>query len=863
MHHILIVEDEKIVATDIRYMLKKIDMTSTDIAKSANDAFEKIEAKRPDLILMDINLSGDIDGVHAAGIIQKKYRIPVMYLTAYADEKTVERAKHTEPVGYLLKPFNEIELKTNIEIALYKQKINEKLKKQELWLSSTLTKIGTGIIKTDEKSAIILMNNVAERFAGTTLENAEGKLISEIFAFLDIKKQQILPRSLLEEKPSNVFLQNSAGWSFPVALTLQKIEDESESGYVYFLQDLSEKLGAEKKIRSTEQLLKRTFESLQDAILIMDHSFTIIDSNTAAQNLFGISKIRLPYKRVQDLFKDNPGSLKIFSEVLSHKAFLRRHEIALYDRKNELFFAEITVAPLVDENGENTGWVCAVTDIRERKIYESMLKEAKEDAESANRAKSEFLTNMSHELRTPLNSIIGMTELTLETQLTRDQREYLEIVRQSSLSFLQLLNTILDFSKIETGKIELEQTDFDLRKTIHDTIDVMKVQAIKKGISMSHEIGNDVPNGVNGDPLRLQQILVNLIGNAIKFTDEGYVRCSIDVQKKDNETVTLVFSVEDTGIGIPADKTSIIFESFKQVDGSTTRKYGGTGLGLAISKRLVELMGGAIWVESRKRRGSRFVFTAEFFMCDQSQFEKDEDSLNARKEILPMELSVLVAEDDPSTQKMIRQALENRGSTVVCAQDGRTVLELLLRTPFDILLLDTEIPVIDGYEIAREIRSMREKPAVSKMPIIAITTNARKEDLEKCLKTGMNGHIPKPVQINELVNMIKSLIKTENDRSQVGEFYPVQAEFGQVKGKSVFCERKELLASLQAMGRAITEKDFFMLEKESESLLHYAREHKMDSLADEAFRMKLAARKITMKRAREIMVRLKKAAVIS
>ncbi|MBN1524196.1 MAG: response regulator [Spirochaetales bacterium] len=863
MHHILIVEDEKIVATDIKYMLKKIDMTSADIAQTATDAFAKIQEKKPDIILMDINLSGEIDGVQAAEIILKDYKIPVMYLTAYADEKTVERAKHTEPIGYLLKPFNEIELKTNIEIALYKQKINEKLRRQELWLSSTLTRIGLGIIKTDAGMSISLMNNVAETMIGMTLEKAEGKKLSEVVSFFDLKKEKALPLTELKSSQRTVSIKNNDGQYLPISLTVQKEENDEEISTVYFLQDISEKLGAEKKIRSTEQLLEQTFQSLQDTLFITKDDFSIINCNPAGIRLFGYSENELVGRSIFLLCNDDREKIEQLQQICRQELFYSRHEFELYNRNGELISTEITLAPLRDENEATTGWVFTLIDIRERKIYERRLKEAKETAESASRAKSEFLTNMSHELRTPLNSIIGMTELTLETSLSRDQKEYLEIVHQSSLSFLVLLNSILDFSKIETGKIELEDTLFDVKKVCQDAIDVMKVQAFKKGLGLRLQAASDVPATVIGDPHRLNQIILNLIGNAVKFTETGYVRLTVHIDSVIDHKVTLLFSVEDTGIGIPEDKQETIFESFKQVDGSTTRKYGGTGLGLTISKKLVELMHGILWVESRVHHGSKFSFTALFGLTEEEVPELKGKIHNHDQIDVSGNMKILVAEDDLFTQKMIQRALEKRGNTVFCVDNGKSAISLLHKIKFDILLLDINMPVMDGYETAKIIRESDNSHSLSTLPIIAITAHAQQTDREKCLAAGMNGYLPKPIHITDLVRTIESFRRKDSTLAHI----PVMDD----KTRNEIQEEKyDLIAHddenihvriekyIEEVHAAIKREEHHVLERLAEYLLNDVREAGMHRIIDETFKLKLAARDATMKRAKSLFLIIKK-----
>jgi signal transduction histidine kinase/CheY-like chemotaxis protein len=567
----------------------------------------------------------------------------------------------------------------------------------------------------------------------------------------------------------------------------------------------------------------------------------------------------------------------------------------------------VRAVPILDEAGAIREWVGIHTDIDDLKQAEAAQREAKEAAQAANRAKSDFLANMSHEIRTPMNGVIGMTELALGTELTAEQREYLEMVKSSADYLLAVINDILDFSKIEAGKLDLDPVDFNLRDHLDETITTLSLRAHAKGLEMVCHVLDDVPEVLVGDACRLRQILVNLIGNAVKFTSAGEVAVHVECEFKDEASAGLHFSVRDTGIGIPREKLSILFQAFSQVDASTTRKYGGTGLGLAISLQLVKLMGGRVWVESEPGQGSTFHFTAQLGLstsvavpaapADLSRLRGlpvlvvDDNATNRRilqdmlrrweaapvvvesgrealaalhsaarrgepfqlvlldhampemdgfmlaeevarhaglsgstlmmlssadrrdniarckdmgikayltKPIRRSELQaailsalggspgqgidassgarysiadgacslrVLLTEDNVVNQKLAVRLLEKRGHSVVVASNGREAIETLFREPFDVVLMDVQMPEMDGFEATRRIRE-RERTTGGHVPIIAMTAHAMKGDRERCLEEGMDGYISKPLRPSELFESVESLVHVGREETK-------------------------------------------------------------------------------------------------
>jgi len=672
---------------------------------------------------------------------------------------------------------------------------------------------------------------------------------------------------------------------------------------------LSVHIQLEQKFDLERSLIRNVINHIPDSIFVKDTEGRYLLVNNAFAKLHGHESPELLLgKTAFDLFpKERANSLHAADlEVMRAPIpLILERERSVVDAEGNIQWIHMTKVPLTNKHGEVVGVVATNRDVTRRKLVEGEILKTKEAAEAANRAKSEFLANMSHEIRTPMNGIIGMTDLLLDTELNLEQSEYLHMVKGSADSLLTLLNDILDFSKMEAGKIELDYLSFNLRKSLGDVGKTLAVKAQQKGLEFIFDVDPEVPTNVVGDPARLRQVLVNLIGNSIKFTERGEIEVDVRTEAQSAEGAMLRFSIRDTGIGIPANKQDKIFGAFSQADASTTRKYGGTGLGLTIAAQLVGLMGGKLWVESEAGKGSTFhfmiqvglgvaklptnlpdvsqlagvsvlvvddnatnrrilgesvirwemiptvvdgavaaiealkqahdsgtqlpVILTDAHMPDMDGFglverirqdplfanvkiviltsggqrgdaarckqlgvaaylSKPFDRLELRDVLLHVlardpakpenrvlvtrhtvleqanSISFLVAEDNAVNQRLIARLLEKRGHTVVVSQNGWEALEALEKQPFDIVLMDIQMPEMDGFEATKRIRE-KEKVSGAHQPIIALTAHAMKGDEERCLAGGMDGYVAKPIRLEDLFSVIEKVVPGMNRRS--------------------------------------------------------------------------------------------------
>lgn len=510
------------------------------------------------------------------------------------------------------------------------------------------------------------------------------------------------------------------------------------------------------ELASSEQNYRQIIESALNGFVGMDENGMITDWNPRAQTIFGWSAAEIAGKELaQTLIPDRyraahrEGLRRFLATGVRAGMLNRATEVTALHRDGHEFPIELSMSAIRKQASYR--FAAFVRDVTDQKRVEQERERAREAAEAANRAKSEFLANMSHEIRTPLNGVIGMTDLALDTELTVEQREYLETIKLSADSLLNVINDVLDFSKIEAGKLEFELDDFNLRDVLEATLKTLALRADQKGLELLCEIAPGVPDMLNGDRNRLRQVLVNLVGNAIKFTDDGEVAVNVQMHSRDENNFILHFTVSDTGIGIDPEKQRLIFQPFSQADMSMTRKYGGTGLGLTISIRLVEMMAGTMWVESEVGKGSRFHFAVPM-----GRSRKKTEGVAIADSGILRNVKVLIVDDNRTNRRILEAMLGNWEMKVTSAAGGEEGLAMLSAArgqgePFALILADMHLPNLDGFAFVERIR---QRPELTSAIIMMLTSAGHRGDAERCRKLGLAAYLLKPVRQSELRDAI-------------------------------------------------------------------------------------------------------------
>ncbi len=534
-----------------------------------------------------------------------------------------------------------------------------------------------------------------------------------------------------------------------VALSTRCVYDK-QGKFQYFegiFQDISERKAAATNLRKALELQRKLLATAATGVFMVNHNRHVTMVNDAFCQITGFSREDVIGKPCE-LFSPDSCEEQCSLFKMPENTPLFREQCTIKTKDGRSLIALKNTSPIRDETGAVVGGVESFSDVTE-------LVEARIVAESANRAKSDFLANMSHEIRTPMHGIIGMTDLLWNTNPTSEQKEYLEAVRMSADALLSLINDVLDLSKIEAGKLELSPAEFNIRDCVGKVIALLTPQARAKDLALTYSVADDVPEHLLGDQERLRQILTNLIGNAIKFTEAGDVSVKVALVSKNDTTVKLRMAVSDTGIGMNAEQQERIFLPFEQAEKSTTRKHGGTGLGLAISSRLVKMMKGRIWVESEPEKGSHFNILMQLGAAaspTERVAQRARVALTHMPSLAP--LNILVAEDNLVNQKLAVRLLEKLGHRPIIAANGSIAVETLKHSEFDLVLMDVQMPEMDGFEATRHIRESEEQTG-KHITIIAMTAYAQPEDREKCLEAGMDDYLSKPINSRELLSLLE------------------------------------------------------------------------------------------------------------
>ncbi len=494
----------------------------------------------------------------------------------------------------------------------------------------------------------------------------------------------------------------------------------------------------------------------------LDENSLIIEANLRGSRMLDADPNQMT-RRVFTRFihpDDRPGFQNLLVQLNRGKEWASC-EIRLANTIKPTRYVKVTGVLFQDKAPNGRHYQLAMNDISQLKNLEKELRRAKDEAETASRAKSEFLSHMSHEFRTPLNGIIGMSEMLLDITKEKKTRNLTRLLRRSAMTLMDLVNNVLDFSRIETRKIEIIRTDFLLKETVDEAIERIRLDARKKGLNLQSKICPDVPRVVNGDPDRILQILNNLLSNGVKFTESGKVGIKVDQLHKKEKEIQLLFSVSDTGIGIAEERHEELFQSFSAF-GHQSLKREGSGLGLTISKQLIEMMGGKIWLESEPDRGSTFFFTIPFHPAIQMGSETGAETDAAKK--CEECYNILIAEDNPLNQQFIAYFLEKSGHRITSVTDGQAVLDALEKENYDIILMDIHMPRLNGTEATKQIR--KSDAPYKEIPIIALTAYAIDGDRERFLEAGMDDYIAKPVDMNHLFSMMRKVMNDSREKER-------------------------------------------------------------------------------------------------
>jgi len=782
----LIVDDNATNAQLISLLLKKIEgvlpLTFTDPVA----ALSWCEINTPDLILLDYmmpELNG-LEFIERFRALPKNEFIPIIMVSAALEREIRLKALQLTANDFLNKPLDSVEFSARVKnmLALRKSQLrlaaasDEKLSNREKQYRAVIEATKDGFLVFDMQGKILEANASYSRLSGYS----QAALLSMNIAELNAN----MTPTEAAEKIQKIVTQGHAryetvhktcdGKIWPAEVSVSFIPGTEERCFS-FIHDISRRKQDEEQLRKLSQAVEQS----PNSCIISDTRGIVEYVNAAFTHITGYAAHEVVGRKVGFL-KSGETPAETYIELWKK---LGNGEVwqgeFINKRKNGERFNDLSIiSPIRQEDGEITHYVSIQKDITEKKLIEeevdlyrrdlenlvlqrtSEYLEAKSQAEAASRAKTDFLANMSHEIRTPMNAIIGFNALCLRTDVNEKQKDYLTKIGSAAQSLLHIINDILDLSKIESGLFTLESIPLNISQTLNDISNLVSALATDKGLTIELDIAPEIPaEGILGDALRLQQVLLNLCSNAIKFTQHGtiYMRCQVESRAR--ETLVVRFSVQDSGIGISPQQIPMLFHAFTQADASTTRRFGGSGLGLSICKGLVEKMGGRIWVESEPGQGSNFIFTVQFALGEHQPQEADNQLTFAQLEQQMRRLrgaKVLVVEDNAFNQQVARDLLVEYGLQVDVAENGLVAIEKIERQNYDVVLMDIQMPVMDGYTATRLIR---QNPHCQTLPIIALTASVLRSEKDICLQAGMNDRLAKPIVPEHLFSALLSWVK--------------------------------------------------------------------------------------------------------
>jgi PAS domain S-box-containing protein len=628
-------------------------------------------------------------------------------------------------------------------------------------LAHALQSAGDCISITNTEDRFLYVNDAFLRTYGYREDELVGRHVAILRSARTASaiQDEILPATMAGHWRGELWNRSKDGREFPISLSTSAVcdEDGRRIALIGIARDITERKQVEQALQRSEEKFHQLAENMREMFWIAAaDTGELLYISPAYERIWGRSResaFRDPKSWLQAVHPDDlEQACRLLAAGKEGKPVEAEYRIRTPGGREK--WIRDQALPIRDQAGQLIRMAGIAEDITERKRYEAELIQAREAADAANRAKSTFVANMSHEIRTPMNGVIGMIQLLLETDLTAEQRRYAQVARNSGCSLLTLINDILDFSRIEARKVVLENLGFKLRDTVEDVVQLLKVQARAKGLDLHSRVSPEIPALLRGDAHRLRQVLTNLAGNAIKFTERGNVTVEASLESQEGGKATVRFTVTDTGIGIRQDQAGKLFSRFTQADASTTRKYGGAGLGLAICRQLVELMGGTIGVDSREGHGSTFWFTTVFELGHELPASQpppaSEPLAAAAAAAARRDFRILVAEDNSTNQAVALAQVRKLGYTADAVADGVEALEAVERGGYHLILMDCQMPAMNGFEATRRIR----QSAHPDIPVIAVTADAMSDARGRCLSEGMNDYLAKPVELAQLLAVL-------------------------------------------------------------------------------------------------------------